>query len=456
MATRGEQTTPAQLEPLPYTNVRGRRVRSVISFACCCVVCIVYAVHFFSINHYQSQPRGDRLHDFPTFYQAAQLALRHGDIYTAGSTPDVRYVYPPLIAFMFTPLTRFSLVKAAHVFLLLNTLMMFGSIALATRMILSRLNIRAASIFWPSVLLCTLLSWTQTHNVLIMGETDVLMLFCFTLAFYWLDSNPILAGVALGFAFNIKYLSIVAVPYLLLRRRWRAAISAFAGSVFFALLPMLLLGWRETLRDLRVSMGGLLLWVGVPPERTYSIRVHNISDDLSVSLTSALARVLQPHGLSNAGVMILACIVGLLVVLAAAWMYQRKGLTLAAWPPESRQSFHPFRQLVALEWPGLVAAALVFSPDTNTRHLVMGVLANVLGAVLLLSLPIRFSRMALVGLLIIFITYTMPFGRASSGMHLFYYRYSIPSCGLLFGYLLILWTGLNRLEEPAANCAATA
>ena len=267
----------------------------------CFGVCVVFAIHFFSINHYQSQRRGDRLHDFPTFYQAAQLALHHGDIYTAGATPDVRYVYPPLIAFVFTPLTALSLLGAAHLFLLFNTLMLFGSIALATKTILSRLDIDPTYVFWPSVFLCSLLSWVHTHNVLIMGETDVLMLFLFTLAFYWLDSLPLLAGLALGFAFNIKYLSIVAIPYFLIRRRWGAVLYTLLGSIFFALLPALLLGWHETLRALRISMGGLLQWVGVPPEQSYSIRVHNIADDLSVSLASRCrpgswaARILQPR-----------------------------------------------------------------------------------------------------------------------------------------------------------------
>ena len=425
-----------------------RQPRSLLSLASCFGVCVIFAVHFFSIYHYQSQPHGDRLHDFPTFYAAAKLALSHGDIYTAGATPDVRYVYPPLIAFVFTPLTMFSLVGAAHVFALLNTLMISGSIWLATKTILSRLNLSPTRLLWPCVFLCSLLSWTQTHNLLIMGETDALMLFLFTLAFYWLDSNPLLAGMALGFAFNIKYLPVVAIPYFLLRRRWAAALFTLLGSIFFAWLPALLLGWRETARDLRVSMGGLLRWVGVAPERSHSIRLHDIADDLSVSLTSALARVLQPHGFSNFAVLILAGAIGLIVLLLAAWVYHRNGVSLIAWPDSPHQSLHPFRQLVALEWPGLVTAALVFSPDTNTRHLVMGVLVNALGAVLLLSLPPRRSRKTLLGLLIIFVTYTMPFGRAASAMHLFYYRYSLPGCGLLAGYLLILWTGLELLSSP--------
>ena len=83
-------------------------------------------------------------------------------------------------------------------------------------------------------------------------------------------------------------------------------VLAGLGCVGFALLPALQLGWREDLRCLRVSMGGLLRWVGVAPEASGSIKVHDIADGLSVSITSGLARVLHPHGMTNAQVMVVS------------------------------------------------------------------------------------------------------------------------------------------------------
>jgi len=192
--------------------------------------------------HHQTRPGGSHLNDFPTFYLAAMNAVQHRDIYAAGTSPEMMYVYPPLIAFVFTPLTRVSMEHAGEIFLLLNTLMLAGSIMLAARTILGRLNADLRSSFWPVVLLGSLLSITQMRTELTMGETDALMLFLFALAFHWFDSRPRLCGLTLGFAFNIKYLSIVAIPYLLFRRRTRTLAWQAIGSVLFALLPSLLLG----------------------------------------------------------------------------------------------------------------------------------------------------------------------------------------------------------------------
>ena len=417
----------------------------LISRACMVGVTVIFAYLLIYHYHHQIRISGWNLNDFPTFYLAAQCALQHRDIYTAGTSPQMMYVYPPLIAFLFTPLTLLSMRHAGQVALLLNTMMLFGSILLGTRAILRRLDVISPHIIWPVALLTSILSYNQMRIVLTMGETDPIMLLMFTLALCWLDSKPTLAGLALALALNIKYLSIVALPYLILRRRWKACIAMILGTVFFALLPAVLLGWHEDLRCLRVALGGLLRWVGVPPEVSHAIKVHDIADGLSISATSALGRLLGRYGFSNPAIMLAAAGVGLLVLGIVVWMYRVHRFAFWRWPDRSAQSGQPFRGLVALEWPGLVTAALVFSPDTNTRHLVIAVLVNTLAAVILLaSRPGVRRTPALIGAVLIFLAFIMPFGRAWTAMGTFYYTCSIPGWGLLLGYLMILWTGLQE------------
>src|SRR5205823_3844343 len=52
---------------------------------------------------------------------------------------------------------------------------------------------------------------------------------------------------------------------------------------------------------------------------------------------------------------------------------------------ERAQSRRPFPALVAVEWTGMTVAALALGPQTNTRHLVLGLVPTALAAVLLLS-----------------------------------------------------------------------
>ena len=398
---------------------------------------------------HESKDNGGHLGDFRTFFQAAQFALAHKDIYLAGPNSSQMYVYPPLIAFLYTPFTALPVLAAAHVALVLDALMLLGAILLASKSMLLRLDAGRPGAVAVVAFLVAVLSENEVRAQLVMLETDALMLLMFALALWWLDPRPVLAGLALGFALNIKYLTIVALPYLLLRRRWRAAAGMVGGSVFFALLPAVLLGWGEELRCLQVALGGLLRWVGVPPEVSHAVKVHNIADDLSVSVTSMLARVLGPHGFSNSRIMLLAMLLGVISLALVAWMYRANGLALFRWPPASRQIAHPFKALVAMEWAGLVTVALVFSPDTNTRHLVLTVLINALAAVILIDPhPSVLRTPVLIGVLLIFVGYIMPLGQRAQPLHGFYFTYSIPGWCLLLGYLLILGTGLRRVGFP--------
>ena len=403
--------------------------------------------------HHESKDNGGHLGDFRTFYQAAQFALEHRDIYTAGHNSSQMYIYPPLLAFLFTPLTCLSELAAAHVYLVLSVIILLVSLLRGARAMLERFDACYPGAAFVGAFLIAVLSINELKAQLTMLESDSLMLLMFTLALCWLDRRPIMAGLALALAFNIKYLSIVALPYLILRRRWKAAGAMVVGTIGFALLPALLLGWHENLRCLHIALGGLLRWVGVPPEASHAVRVHNIGDDLSVSITSALARILSPHGLSNAGIMAFATALGLLTLAIVTWMYRMNGHSLWRWPAASRQREQPFRGLVAAEWAGLVTIALVFSPDTNTRHLVLAVLVSALAAAVLMTKRAGISRApALIAVIVIFLGFIMPFGAKGTAMHHFYFRYGIPCWGLLIGYLLILWTGLRQLvwhEEGA-------
>jgi hypothetical protein len=524
----------APLSAQPAAADRAEVSRNRVAQISLAIIAIVFGYLLIYHFHHQRQGKG-HLGDFPTFYEAAQFAREHRDIYKAGNAAtDQTYVYPPLIAFAYYPLTYLSMQSAARLMLFVTAGMLLGSLFLGggavlerlkmpregetparQKLIASRLTKRAALPPLPpgegwgegalektfeqretrpqfpltptlsrgereqeggcaksiapsgrpgarlggspalpmradSATLCavvafaTLLGENEMRGVMTMIETDALMLLLFALAFWWLDRRPILAGLALGFAFNIKYLSIVALPYLVLRRRWKALAGMLLGCVGFALLPALELGWREDLRCLRVSMGGLLRWVGIAPEASGSIKVHDIADGLSVSITSGLARVLHPHGMSNAQVMALAAGVGVLALLVVAALYRINRLPLWVWPARDEQGRQPFRALVALEWVGLMTVAIAFSPDTNARHLVLAAFVNLLGAALLLAPRRGVSRTpSAIGLALILLAFIAPFAKQLRHIGFNHYVWSVPCWCLLIGYLLVLWTGLR-------------
>ena len=435
-------TTPHEVSSIPPAPLRpaGKRWEFCIPLA---ILIAIFSYLVIFHYHHERKDNGTHLGDFPTFYQAAQFAKQHRDIYTAGRPPKQMYVYPPLIAFLYTPLTALPIVQAAHVSLLLNTLMLIGALFLAAKAIAQRLDPQGAVPIVAVAALVSILDVNEMRNVLTMLETDAIMLLMFTLALYWLDRRPVLAGIALAFAFNIKYLTIVTLPYLILRRRWKTVAAMVAGSVFFALLPAVMLGWQEDLRCLHIAFGGLLKWVHAAPADGFTVEVHNIGDTLSLSVTSAIARILSPYGASNLVIMAVAGAIGLVALAIVTLMFKVNGFCLWQSREGDVKAKELFAGLTALEWAGLVTVALVFSPDTNTRHLLLAVIVNTTAVVMVLMRRPAVSRIpALIGLGIILMSLVMPI----PALRTQFFWYGIPAWGLLCGYLLILWTGLQQLN----------
>jgi hypothetical protein len=255
--------------------------------------------------------------------------------------------------------------------------------------------------------------------------------------------------LALAVVMNIKYLSIVALPYLLLRRRWRAAGSMVVGTVGLALLPATLLGWQENLRGIRIALGGISTWFGLtPPTRSDGrpIVVEPVGAKLSLSVTSFFARVCGP---SHSRLAMELTALTAISALGVAWaIYRKRGLPLWAWPPADQQRSQPYRGLIAIEWAGIIAASLAFSPDTNPRHLVLAVLVNCFAAsVLLVPRKITWRWPVIAGIVLIFFGVAMPIRTWGAT---FFYPYSTPGWSLLIGYLLVLISATELVERKSS------
>ena len=232
-------------------------------------------------------------------------------------------------------------------------------------------------------LTAVLLVGDKLKGELQMWQTNLLMLFLFTAALRLLDRRPALAGAVLGLAFNIKYLPIVFLPYLLLRRRWTAAAAFVASVVGFALLPAVLTGWDVNLHNQAIAYSGLLRLMGVPVGAR-AANIDGITAEFSVSIPSGVARLAGAGGSASIA-LAAAGLVALAAAAVAAWMYRRNGVPFLYRPDGFARRCHHARSSV---WNGrhCVTAVLVFSPQTNTRHLSVLLLVQTL-AVLLLASP---------------------------------------------------------------------
>ena len=134
-----------------------------------------------------------------------------------------------------------------------------------------------ASIFWALDLIARMiyrkrLRWTEDASSLTITSPELLVPFALTLPFLvnnfeLLQINMILftlalwglylqsegreagGGIVIAFAAAIKVMAIAFLPYLIYRKRWRAAFWMAVASVVFFMCPAIFLGWAKFWKD---------------------------------------------------------------------------------------------------------------------------------------------------------------------------------------------------------------
>src|SRR4051812_45723681 len=126
-----------------------------------------------------------RFSDFHVFYTAARAMRFHQDPYVSGHRS---YIYPPLIAFLYMPLTRVSESAAALIALSANIAFVASGILIIANEILSRTQARKTALGIVVIsLLSVLLIFDKVKGDLQMLQTNSLILLMLALALRYLD-----------------------------------------------------------------------------------------------------------------------------------------------------------------------------------------------------------------------------------------------------------------------------
>lgn len=430
---------PSPHAPRDFLGSLTPGTRRVVLVASALLLALVY---LWSFNRGVSQiPKG--MGDFVHFFKAA-LAMREGtDIFASGTRG---YIYPPLIAFLYMPLAALPFEAAARTDLAINIVLSAATLILASRESLKRVGLRAAPV--GVVLVAAAVGLMMADKIRIelrMGQTDVLMLLCFTLGLVWINRRPALAGTVLGIAFNIKYLPIVFLPYLLVRRRWRAAAAFVLSIACFSLLPALRTGWQTNLHNLGVAYAGLLNLVGLGASGP-AAQIQSISAPLSVSVTSAMARAFGGDGAATLGTGV-GLAIGLGFLGVWAWAYWRHQAPIVDWAKNSPHD--PGLALLELfEWTSLLVFVLAFSPQTNMRHIYMTLLPIAAGVALLVKVPPACRVLVVVSLLAGVLSLNLPPGGGETNRAVeFWHAHGGPGWGILVMQTGLVWAATREYHR---------
>jgi hypothetical protein len=219
---------------------RGRYVERVLLFAA--------IIFFFVSSFHPGWIRSET--DFPNYYTAARLLLKHAPIakyydwpwfqkqmnfagvenQLGGYIPQTPLTMLPVVAFAgFTPQV------AKRCWLVLNLGFLAGTIYLLSR--LTTLGVTRISLF-------AFTGYGTMHTNFLFGQYYVFLLFLLTLGLWRLTNEKKGAGGFLyGAAFALKLYGAPFAVYFLLKRHWRALAGMIVGFAMFLTISIIVFGW---------------------------------------------------------------------------------------------------------------------------------------------------------------------------------------------------------------------
>ena len=398
-------------------------------------------------NHQISR---QRYGGFRTFYEAAGAVRSNRSPYTR-SPGRYSYVYPPLFACLLTPMVRLPIGQAARVMMAIDAASILGALVL----IVSAASVRffgrvRVELVAPVVASTALFLIVPIHNELKGLETNAIVMLCFAAGLFFADGMPLLAGLALAFAVDIKYLPLVLIPYFVVRRRWALLICTLGSTLVLALLPALVVGWSANLRYLSTAVGGLTHLAGGEASASFGAQVPQLTHGSSVSITSGLARLAADHRWPR-GLVAASAAVIVIAVLVVAWgAYRKQGFGLLGWPNASSQRVAPYRVLVLLEWTWIIGILLALGPNTQDRLLILVAFPTTLFFTVVWSEMGRSSVRLIAGGLTLFCAVTLPVSWMGFTLSHAWKDVGIPGWLVLAGTTLIITAALDRMPARAA------
>jgi hypothetical protein len=197
--------------------------------------------------------------DFKQDYYAAQKLLSGQSIYSDQSHGNN---HPPFVAVLITPFAFLSYKNAIILWSIISVILY----CLIGWIVVNELNIDL-SIEWKLIITGLALCWYQFHAHIALGQLSILISFLMIGAWVLMRQNKeIAAGVLIGLAISIKLFPGLILIYLVIKQRWRCALSAISTVFVLCALVIMWTGiddfiWFFT----EVTPKNAEAWVTFPP-----------------------------------------------------------------------------------------------------------------------------------------------------------------------------------------------
>ena len=241
--------------------------------------------------------------DFQIYWDTARTLGEGGTLFGGGEPHHELFLYGPIFAICFRPLAMLD-AASAHVWWTVVGLLALGASGLLLRDAMKRQSARqgATDSPWPIALGMLVLTEPLISNFR-YGNTNTLLVWFLVVGFWGLlRGRRFLAGTAFAMAAVIKVTPILLLPWLILRREWRATAGFVLGLVLFVgVAPGLYLGPERMFTETFAWIHAILL-----PAMGQTDEAPAILTRAGASLPRALSAILAavPEGAESSPIQI--------------------------------------------------------------------------------------------------------------------------------------------------------
>ncbi|MFH0985128.1 MAG: glycosyltransferase family 87 protein [Candidatus Omnitrophota bacterium] len=319
--------------------------------------------------------------DLTVFLIAGEMVQegRASHIYGIENKRHWHYVYPPILAVLLAPISKWPLGVTVTLAYLLSLTCLAGTILLSQRLpersgpattgrqdhasVSASLGCRPEN--WQ-IALSMFFCLPMILNTLTRGQFGIITLFFMAALFYgYWTRHKVLTGLLLAFAISLKISPLAyLVFFFLMKREWKILLSATLGfGVFLFLFPSAVIGFRQNWELLQIWQGLMSVSQsdGAYKHYLWGELFTPFTED-NQSIYAAVTRFVWPSlgsfiGHSNAPVRFITSGLGILLLALPFLPAQKKPQTQAEDPLRSLAEFSLFPMIM-----------LFTSPVTQIHH----------------------------------------------------------------------------------------
>jgi hypothetical protein len=240
-------------------------------------------------------PPADRSRGYTILYEFADDASPWAQLGRANGFPkSLRYINPPFSALFWAPL---ALVEWRWAYLVWQCLIVI--LAATTIFLILRLIPSAQKLETFTVIFAAACFFFPFRLNLAAGQVNVPILFLWTLGVYLLQrQKPVASALCFALGTVLKISPVVAVPFLVLRRKWRWLAAYGAGVAAFTGISIWRLGWQTHVTWFTDIYPCISSGVGNSSNRSFAGLLNALCGPPYVNTLTNIFEWPVPHGLA--------------------------------------------------------------------------------------------------------------------------------------------------------------